>query len=98
MEKIKLEAFSFSYPNGEGKALDHIDLTIHSGEFVVICGRSGCGKSTLLKNLKPILAPHGKREGHILFDGQEVSCLSHREQSQRQRTDSRPLHNTGHFR
>jgi len=83
MEKIKLEAFSFSYPNGEGKALDHIDLTIHSGEFVVICGRSGCGKSTLLKNLKPILAPHGIRKGHILFDGQEVSCLSHREQSQK---------------
>ncbi len=83
MEKIKLEAFSFSYPNGERKALDHIDLTIRSGEFVVICGCSGCGKSTLLRNLKPILAPHGTREGHILFDGQEVSCLSHREQSQK---------------
>ena len=83
METIKLEAFSFSYPNGERNALDHIDLTIHSGEFVVICGCSGCGKSTLLRNLKPILAPYGTREGHILFDGQEISHLSHREQSQK---------------
>lgn len=83
MEKIKLEAFSFSYPNGERNALDHIDLTIHSGAFVVVCGRSGCGKSTLLRNLKPILTPHGAREGRILFDGQEVNCLSHREQSQK---------------
>ncbi len=81
METIKLEAFSFSYPNGERKALDCINLTIRSGAFVVVCGRSGCGKSTLLRNLKPILAPHGTREGHILFNGQEISRLSHREQS-----------------
>ena len=83
METIKLEEFSFSYPNGEKKALDCINLTIHSGAFVVICGHSGCGKSTLLRNLKPILAPHGAREGHVLFDGHEVSRLSHREQSQK---------------
>ena len=29
-------------------ALDHVNMTIHKGEFVCIVGPSGCGKSTLL--------------------------------------------------
>ncbi|HCB37968.1 MAG TPA: iron ABC transporter ATP-binding protein, partial [Acidimicrobiaceae bacterium] len=34
---------------GETKALDGVDLTVASGELLVLLGPSGCGKSTLLR-------------------------------------------------
>ncbi len=38
-------------------ALDGVDLTVGSGEFVAIVGRSGCGKTTLLRILARLLPP-----------------------------------------
>ena len=38
-------------------ALDGIDLTIESGEFVTLIGPSGCGKSTLLRLVASLLSP-----------------------------------------
>jgi NitT/TauT family transport system ATP-binding protein len=38
-------------------ALDGIDLTIGSGEFVSLIGPSGCGKSTLLRLIGDLTAP-----------------------------------------
>lgn len=47
---IKIENLSkiFSTEDIQTKALNEINLTINSGEFVSIMGPSGCGKSTLL--------------------------------------------------
>ncbi len=79
MVSFQIKNLSFSYPLGEGKALDNISLEIEKGEFAVICGKSGCGKTTLLRHLKPALAPHGKREGEILFEGRDINSLPQRE-------------------
>jgi NitT/TauT family transport system ATP-binding protein len=38
-------------------ALDAIDLTIRSGEFVSLIGPSGCGKSTLLRVVADLVTP-----------------------------------------
>lgn len=46
MEIIKLEKINKAY--GEHIVLDNFNLSINSGECVVIMGKSGCGKSTLL--------------------------------------------------
>jgi len=45
-------------------ALKNINLTIPSGEFVVILGPSGCGKTTLLRIIAGLKNP--LREGCIL--------------------------------
>ncbi|RZU50787.1 NitT/TauT family transport system ATP-binding protein [Krasilnikovia cinnamomea] len=51
-------------------ALQHINLTVRSGEFLVIVGPSGCGKSTLLDLLGGLAEP---TSGRILVDGVPVS-------------------------
>lgn len=50
-------------------ALETIDLTVDSGEFVCVVGPSGCGKSTLLALLAGLEAP---TTGTILADGDPV--------------------------
>ncbi len=83
METYEIRNVSFSYPQRQEWVLHDLSLTVHQGEFVVICGSSGCGKTTLLRQLKPILAPHGNRTGEILFEGQPLEKLDQRQQSQK---------------
>ncbi len=70
MELFKIENLSFAYPTSPEKlALNHVTLSIQSGEYIALCGRSGSGKSTLLRHLKTVLTPGGRRAGRVLFDG-----------------------------
>ncbi|MEJ2145923.1 MAG: ABC transporter ATP-binding protein [Acidobacteriota bacterium] len=55
------------------KALDSINLTIHSGEFVSLMGPSGSGKSTLLNILAGI---DRQSEGEATVLGIDLSRLS----------------------
>jgi multiple sugar transport system ATP-binding protein len=48
MGAIGLEQVTKEFPGGV-VAVDHVDLAISSGEFVVLVGPSGCGKTTLLR-------------------------------------------------
>ncbi|MGP6159893.1 MAG: nitrate/sulfonate/bicarbonate ABC transporter ATP-binding protein [Vulcanimicrobiaceae bacterium] len=52
--------------HGALPVLDHIDLTIRSGEIVGLLGRSGAGKSTLLRIIAGLLAP---TSGEVHFHG-----------------------------
>ena len=54
----------------ETVALNDIDLTIKTGEFVAVMGPSGCGKSTLMNILGMIDAASS---GAYIFDGQDIS-------------------------
>jgi phosphonate transport system ATP-binding protein len=38
-------------------ALDHVDLVVRPGEFVVVLGRSGAGKTTFLRALNRLVEP-----------------------------------------
>lgn len=83
METFEIRNLSFSYPEQHYKVIDEFSLSIHPGEFLVLCGPSGCGKSTLLRQLKTVLAPHGICSGSILFEGVPLDELDNRFQSQK---------------
>ncbi len=52
------------------RALADINVTIKSGEFVIIQGPTGCGKSTLLNVLSGLDLPDS---GKIIFDGENIA-------------------------
>ena len=82
MAHFQIKDLSFSYPTAKEKdSLKHVDLTIHKGEYVVLCGKSGSGKTTLLRQLKSVLAPHGDKRGEILFNGVPLEQVSQLEQA-----------------
>lgn len=83
MDTFEIQNLTFSYPEQARSALEDLSLTVKQGEFLVLCGPSGCGKSTLLRQLKTVLAPHGRRTGEIRFEGRPLDELDLREQSQR---------------
>jgi len=81
LECIKVEKFNFAYPEQEERALADIDMTVEEGSFTVLCGKSGCGKSTLLRQMKTVLADHGRKSGSICYYGREISTVDRRVQS-----------------
>ena len=83
MELFTIRDLTFSYPEQPQPALRSLSLTVEQGEFLVLCGPSGCGKSTLLRQLKTVLAPHGRRTGELLLEGRPLDSLSQREQAER---------------
>jgi HlyD family secretion protein len=54
---IRLTDVSYSYPEAESIALDHIDLTIRKNTLVAFVGSSGAGKSTLADLVLGFLHP-----------------------------------------
>ncbi|HLN06578.1 MAG TPA: ABC transporter ATP-binding protein [Acidimicrobiales bacterium] len=54
---------------GNVVALDHLDLDVHSGEFVSLLGPSGCGKTTALRIIAGFEWPDS---GEVLVNGEDV--------------------------
>jgi ABC-type branched-subunit amino acid transport system ATPase component len=65
-----LEAQSIFGGYGGADILNGIDLRVEDGELVVIVGPNGAGKSTAMKAIIGLVKV---REGHIRFDGQEIT-------------------------
>ncbi len=70
---IRLQNYSFSYPNSTANQLQQIELTIHKGTTVGIVGKTGSGKSTLVKQFLKYYPPGS--EG-LLFGTHSAKDLS----------------------
>jgi len=66
----KLELRKLAKYFGDVRAVDGIDLTIATGESVVLLGPSGCGKTTTLRSVAGFIQPDG---GEILLDGNVIA-------------------------
>jgi branched-chain amino acid transport system ATP-binding protein len=55
---------------GAIKAIKGIDLYVNEGEVVTILGANGAGKTTTLRTISGLLR---SIEGHIIFNGQEIT-------------------------
>ncbi len=53
-------------------ALKGVDVEVNAGEIVAMIGANGAGKSTLMMT---IFGDPRPREGHIVFDGQDITGL-----------------------
>ena len=69
MEVISCKGLSFAYPKSENNVFSRVNLSVNSGEMVLLIGESATGKSTLLKLLKKEIAPFGKKEGETTING-----------------------------
>lgn len=69
---IQIEDLTVMY--GQHRALSHINLSITSGEIVLIAGPSGCGKSTLIRCLNGLI-PHSSpalMRGRVWVGGKDT--------------------------
>jgi multiple sugar transport system ATP-binding protein len=75
VSEIRLEQVGKVYA-GDVRAVDDVNLTIESGEFMVLVGPSGCGKSTLLRMIAGL---EEVTEGEIWIGDREVARLAPRD-------------------
>jgi len=71
---LEMTDISKSFPGV--KALDNVNLKVHSHSVHALMGENGAGKSTLLKCLFGI---YSKDSGKIIFQGQEVNFKNSKE-------------------
>ncbi len=66
------------YDSGKNtvSALENVNISVESGEFISIVGASGSGKTTLMNILGLLDLPDS---GRYLFEGQDISELSDKE-------------------
>ncbi|MGE8498666.1 MAG: ABC transporter ATP-binding protein [Pseudomonas sp.] len=73
MATLELRNVNKSYGTGLADTLKNIELSIGSGEFLILVGPSGCGKSTLMNCIAGLEDISG---GAILVDGADISGMS----------------------
>ena len=74
MQTLKVSNVNLTYPGLYSDqavvALEGVNLTVASGDFVVALGASGCGKTTLLSLMAGFIAP---TSGELLLGGTPIA-------------------------
>ena len=73
---IEIKDLKYRYSASLPYVLNGIDLSIKSGEKILIAGKNGAGKTTLSKILSaliPLIEKHGIIEGGCVYDGKPAA-------------------------
>lgn len=80
---IELKNLTKEYVTHEGTgtflAVDHINVSIGSGEFVTLLGPSGCGKTTTLRMIagfESVSGEEGIKRNHRIHGSRRTVCES----------------------
>jgi ATP-binding cassette subfamily B protein len=68
--RLVAEDVSFTYPESEAPAVDHVSLEIAAGEVIALVGENGSGKTTLAKMLAGLYRPE---TGRIRWDDVDLA-------------------------
>ena len=60
---------------GAIRAVDGVSFDLAPGETLGLVGESGCGKSTLGRGLMGLLPPGARRDGKVLFKGDDILAM-----------------------
>lgn len=69
LDELRLEGVSFTYQGSAQPAVSGLNLVIHPGEMVGICGPTGGGKSTVADLMAGLLVP---TVGRVTVDGMDI--------------------------
>jgi len=67
--EIVFDDVSFTYPSQDKPVLEHLHLTLRSGETLMLVGPNGSGKTTLIKLLCKLYRPSS---GRITLNGRDI--------------------------
>ncbi|MEZ9072689.1 ABC transporter ATP-binding protein [Vibrio splendidus] len=70
MATLDLKQIRKTYRNADNETLKGIDISIDSGEFLILVGPSGCGKSTLMNTIAGL---ENISSGEIVINGIDVA-------------------------
>ena len=73
--EVAIEMIGVRKTFGSFTALEDINLTVHRGERIVVCGPSGSGKSTMIRCINQL---ERHQSGKIVVDGLELTGKSQR--------------------
>ena len=76
MNILSVKNYFFAYKGSQKNAVEDINFSVNEGELILLCGGTASGKTTLLRSLKPELSPYGKKNGNILFMGEDLCSIS----------------------
>lgn len=73
---IRFHDVSFTYHSMEREdGVHHLNISIPSGQVVVLCGKSGCGKTTVTRLINGLVPEYydGTLQGEVLLDELNIS-------------------------
>jgi energy-coupling factor transporter ATP-binding protein EcfA2 len=78
---IELKNLSFKYKKDIPEVIKNINLTIKSGEKVLIAGKNGAGKTTLSKIMAGLMprVEHGIMKGEYNLNGRDISSYTQKQ-------------------